>query len=57
MFHQQSDKFSLNEKENITENMEKFTLKVSGYNIYYFIYGARTLRFFFLRGKRIDIRT
>lgn len=29
MYQPQADKFSLNEKENISENMEKFTLKVS----------------------------
>lgn len=29
MYQSQTDKFSLNEKENISENMENFTLKVS----------------------------
>lgn len=31
MFQAQKDKFSLNEKENISENMEKFSLKVSNW--------------------------
>lgn len=36
MFQAQTDKFLLNEKENIAENMEKFTLKVSGeWNIFF----------------------
>lgn len=42
MFRAQNDKFSLNEKENIAGDMEKFTLKVSG--IFFVCSGRCVLR-------------
>lgn len=44
MYHPQNDKFSLNEKENIADNMEKFTLKVSrAWNVPLFLTARRPI--------------